>query len=142
MTIAMRPKERTLGGLEFRLNAAKDPSIHKEWIEAMRHSQMFIAPELSNRLIECHRKVGPQSQYNDLITIDNFDVRDRISELKAPLTLIRGVDDPGKPAEYELEIHQAVPGSKYLKLEQAGHFPMAERPDDINRELEKLMHSR
>jgi pimeloyl-ACP methyl ester carboxylesterase len=74
-----------------------------------------------------------------LVTIDNFDVRDRISELKAPLTLIRGVDDPGKPAEYELEIHQAVPGSKYLKLEQAGHFPMAERPDDINRELEKLM---
>ena len=139
MTIAMRPKERAPGGLEFRLNAAKDPSIHEEWIEAMRHSQMFIAPELSNRLIECHRKVGPQSQYNDLITIDNFDVRDRISDLKAPLTLIRGVDDPGKPAEYELEIHQAVPGSKYLKLEQAGHFPMAERPDDINRELEKLM---
>ena len=140
MTIAMRPKERTLEGLEFRLNAAKDPSIHKEWIEAMRHSQMFIAPELSNRLIECHRKVGPQSQYNDLITIDNFDVRDRISELKAPLTLIRGVDDPGEPAEYELEIHLAVPGSKYLKLEQAGHFPMAERPDDINRELEILMN--
>ena len=139
MTIAMRPKKRIQGGLEFRLNAAKDPSIHEEWIEAMRHSQMFIAPELSNRLIECHRKVGPQSQYNDLITIDNFDVRDRISELKAPLTLIRGVDDPGKPAEYELEIHQAVPGSKYIKLEQAGHFPMAERPDVINRELEKLM---
>ena len=66
-------------------------------------------------------------------------MRDRIGELKAPLTLIRGVDDPGKPAEYELEIHQAVPGSKYLKLEQAGHFPMAERPDYINRELEKLM---
>ena len=139
MTIAMRPKERTLEGLEFRLNADKDPSIHQEWIEAMRHSQMFIEPELSNRLIECHRKVGPQSQYNDLVTIDNFDVRDRISELKAPLTLIRGVDDPGKPAEYELEIHLAVPGSKYLKLEQEGHFPMAERPDDINRELEKLM---
>ena len=139
MTIAMRPKDRTPGGLEFRLNAAKNPSIHEEWIEAMRHSQMFIAPELSNRLIEYHRKVGPQSQYNDLITIDNFDVRDRISELKAPLTLIRGVDDPGEPAEYELEIHLAVPGSKYLKLEQAGHFPMAERPDDINREIEKLM---
>ena len=73
------------------------------------------------------------------MTIDNFDVRDRIGELKAPLTLIRGVDDPGEPAEYELEIHQAVPGSKYIKLEQAGHFPMAERPDDINHEIEKLM---
>mgnify|MGYP001213902258 FL=1 len=139
MTIAMRPKERAEGGLEFRLNAAKDPQIYEDWLEAMRHSQMFIAPELSNSLIECHRKVGPRSQYNDLVTIDNFDVRDRIGELKVPLTLIRGMDDPGKPAEYELEIHEAVPGSKYIKLEQAGHFPMAERPDDINRALEELL---
>jgi pimeloyl-ACP methyl ester carboxylesterase len=139
MTIAMRPKERAPGGLEFRLNAAKDPAIHQEWLDAMRHFMMFIEPDLRERLIECHEKVGPKSQYNDLLTIDKFDVRDRIGELKAPLTLVRGVDDPGKPAEYELEIHQAVPGSKYIKLEQAGHFPMAERPDDVNRALEELM---
>ena len=81
----------------------------------------------------------PTVPNNDLVTIDKFDVRDRFSELKVPLTLIRGVDDPGKPAEYELEIHQAVPGSKYIKLEQAGHFPMAERPDDINQALEELL---
>ena len=62
-----------------------------------------------------------------------------IGELKTPLVLIRGVDDPGKPAEYELEIHQAVPGSRYIKLDQAGHFPMAERPGDVNRALEELM---
>ena len=139
MTVAMEPKVRAPGALDFRLNAAKDEKVHQEWLDAMRHVMMFIEPELRERLIECHRKVGPMSQYNDLVTIDKFDVRDRIGELKAPLTLIRGVDDPGKPAEYELEIHQAVPGSKYIKLEQAGHFPMAERPDDVNRAIEELM---
>ena len=139
MTVAMESKARAPGALEFRLNAAKDEMVHQEWLDAMRHVMMFIEPELRERLIECHRKVGPMSQYNDLVTIDKFDVRDRIGELKAPLTLIRGVDDPGKPAEYELEIHQAMPGSKYIKLEQAGHFPMAERPDDVNRALEELM---
>ena len=139
MTVSMRPKERAPGTLEFRLNAAKDEKVHEEWLDAMRHVMMFIEPDLRERLIECHRKVGPISQYNDLVTIDKFDVRDRIGELKAPLVLVRGVDDPGKPAEYELEIHQAVPGSKYIKLEQAGHFPMAERPGDVNRALEELM---
>ena len=139
MTVSMRPKERALGTLEFRLNAAKDPEVHQEWLDAMRHVMMFIEPDLRERLIECHKTVGPTSQYNDLVTIDKFDVRDRIGELTAPLVLIRGVDDPGKPAEYELEIHQAVPGSKYIKLEQAGHFPMAERPGDVNRALEELM---
>ena len=139
MTIAMRPKERAPGSLEFRLNAARDEKVHEEWLDAMRHSMMFIEEGLREQLIECHRIVGPVSQYNDLVTIDNFDVRDRISELKAPLVLVRGVDDPGKPAEYELEIHEAVPGSRYIKLEQAGHFPMVERPDDINRAIEELM---
>ena len=105
----------------------------------MRHTMMFIEPDLRETLIECHRVVGPISQYNDLVTIDQFDVRDRIGERKVPLTLVRGLDDPGKPLEYELEIHEAVPGSKYIKLEQAGHFPMAERPDDINRAIEELI---
>ena len=139
MTVSMRPKERAAGTLEFRLNAAKDAKVHEEWLDAMRHVMMFIEPDLRERLIECHKTVGPMSQYNDLVTIDKFDVRGRIGELTAPLVLIRGVDDPGKPAEYELEIHQAVPGSKYIKLEQAGHFPMAERPGDVNRALEELM---
>ena len=44
-----------------------------------------------------------------------------------------------QPAEYELEIHEAVPGSRYVKLEQAGHFPMAERPEEVNRALEELL---
>ena len=139
MTIAMRPKERAPGSLEFRLNAAKDEKVHEEWLDAMRHSMMFIESGLREQLIECHRIVGPISQYNDLVTIDNFDVQDRISELKTPLVLVRGLDDPGKPDEYELEIHEAVTGSKYVKLEQAGHFPMAERPADINKLIEELM---
>ena len=139
MTVAMRPKERPPGTLEFRLNAAKDEKVHEEWLDAMRHSMMFIEPDLREKLIECHRVVGPISQYNDLVTLDKFDVRDRIGDLKVPLTLVRGLDDPGKPLEYELEIHEAVPGSKYIKLEQAGHFPMAERPDDINQAIEELV---
>lgn len=100
---------------------------------------MFIEPELRERLIECHRKVGPISQYNDLLVIDQFDVRERIGSLKPPLLLIRGLDDPMEPPEYEREIHQAVPGSKYLKLSQAGHFPMAEKPDEVNQAIEEFI---
>ncbi len=141
MTVAMGPKQRAPGGLEFRLRAAEDPKVYQEWTEAMRHAMMFIEPELRDHLIECHEKVGPISQYRDLVVIDRFDVRDRIQTLKAPLLLIRGVDDPGAPPEYELEIHQAVPGSRYLKLTDAGHFPMVERPEEVNRAIEELLAS-
>lgn len=139
MTVAMKPKERSPGTLEMRLNAAKTREGLETWLEAMRHAMMFIEPELRERLIECHRKVGPISQYNDLLVIDRFDVGDRISSLKPPLLLIRGVDDPMEPPEYEREIHEKVPGSKYLKLSQAGHFPMAEKPTEVNRIIEEFI---
>jgi len=141
MTVAMRPKERASGALEMRLRAAEDPATYREWREFQRRALKFVEPELRERLLERHREVGPISQYQDLVTIDRFDVRDRIHTLRPPLLLIRGVDDPGSPPEYEIEIHQAVPGSRYLKLTDAGHFPMAERPEEVNRAIEELVAS-
>ena len=141
MTVAMRSKVRAPGTLDMRLNAAKDPQVYQEWLEFQRHAMMFVEPDLREHLMECHAKVGPISQYRDLVTIDAFDVRDRIDSLQAPLLLIRGVDDPGAPPEYELEIHQAVPGSRYLKLSQAGHFPAAEQPVQVNQAIEEFLRS-
>jgi pimeloyl-ACP methyl ester carboxylesterase len=102
--------------------------VYEQWIDTMRESMRFVAPELRERLIACHRHVGPRSQHHDLMAIDQFDVQHRISTLTPPLLLIRGVDDPLAPAEYEREIHETVPGSQYLTLREAGHFPMAESP--------------
>ena len=142
MTVAMRPKERPPAALELRLKAAMDAEMYEKWLELMRHNLMFIDSELRERLVECHRKVGPMSQHHDFVVIDQFDVRDRINTLKPPLLLIRGGDDPGSPPEYETEIHRAVPGSHYLKLSHAGHFPMAEKPEEFNRAIDEFLASR
>ncbi|PKB63879.1 MAG: hypothetical protein BZY80_04990 [SAR202 cluster bacterium Io17-Chloro-G2] len=141
MTVAMRPKERAPGSLEMRLKAAEDPDTYQEWLEFQRHAMKFVKPELRGRLLACHTKVGPISQYNDLVTIDRFDVRDRIESLQSPLLLIRGVDDPGAPPEYELEIHRAVSGSRYLALRHAGHFPAAEQPEQVNQAIDEFLDS-
>lgn len=138
-TVSMRPKTRSPGAVEFRLKAAEDSQVYKEWLDAMRHVMMFIEPELREHLLTCHDQLGPLSQYNDLVTIDRFDVAERVSTLQPPLLLIRGVDDPSKPPEYELEIHQAVAGSQYLKLPNAGHFPIVEQPDIVNRAIEEFL---
>jgi pimeloyl-ACP methyl ester carboxylesterase len=141
MTVAMRPKERRPDALNFRIKASQDPQVYQHWKESMSHGMMFLEPHLRDHLLDCHDRVGPLSQHQDLITIDRFDVASRIHTLKPPLLLIRGLDDPGTPPEYELEIHQAVPGSRYLKLDNAGHFPMAERPADVNQAIDDFLAS-
>jgi 3-oxoadipate enol-lactonase/4-carboxymuconolactone decarboxylase len=139
MTVAMRPKQREPGAYDFRLRAAEDPVVYERWIDAMRQAMHFVEPERREQLIACHRQVGPRSQHHDLVVIDRFDVRDRISSLKPPLLLISGTDDPLSVEEHEREIHEAVPGSQYLTFRRAGHFPMAEQPEAVNRAMKAFL---
>jgi pimeloyl-ACP methyl ester carboxylesterase len=139
MTTGMRPRERKPGTLEFRLKAAEDSQVYGEWLETMRHQFLFMEPELAEHLVDCHRRVGPLSQYRDFVVIDRFDVRERIHTLKPPLLLIKGADDPAAGPEYEREIHEALPGSTYLRFKNAGHFPFAERPVEVNRAIDEFL---
>lgn len=140
MTVAARPKVRAPGTYDMRLRAAKDPKVYEEeWIAFQRKAMQFVEPGLRERLVERHRQVGPMSQYNDLMTIDAFDVRDRISSLKPKLLLMRGMNDHGNPPEYEKEIREAVPGSQYIQLQGVGHFPLTEFPDKLNPVIEEFV---
>jgi pimeloyl-ACP methyl ester carboxylesterase len=139
MTVAARPKTRPAGAYEMRLRAAEDPKIYEEWLAYQRHALKFVEPGLREQLMERHRQVGPLSQYHDLKTIDAFDVRDRLATLKPKLLLLRGLDDPTHPPEYEKEVHEAVPGSRYVKLSGAGHFPPTEIPDKVNALIEEFV---
>jgi pimeloyl-ACP methyl ester carboxylesterase len=139
MTVAARPKTRSAGTYELRLRAAEDPNVYEEWLEYQRHAMQLVEPGLRERLLERHRQVGPLSQYHDLRTIDAFDIRDRLPTLKPRLLILRGVDDPTNPPEYEKEIHDAVPGSRYVKLSGAGHFPPTEIPDTVNALIDEFL---
>jgi pimeloyl-ACP methyl ester carboxylesterase len=139
MTVAARPKTRAPGTYEMRLRAVDDPKVYEEWLAFQRRAMHLVEPGLRERLMERHRQVGPLSQYHDLMAIDAFDVRDRVATLKPKLLLLRGLLDHGNPPEYEKEIHEAVPGSKYVKLEDAGHFPPTEIPDRFNRLLDGFL---
>src|SRR5207249_3345707 len=139
MTVAARPKTRAPGTYEMRLRAMEDPKVYEEWLAYQRHAMKLVEPGLREQLMARHRQVGPLSQYHDLKTIDAFDVRDRLATLKPKLLLLRGMDDPTNPPEYEKEMHEAVPGSRYVKLSGAGHFPPTEIPDKVNALIEEFV---
>jgi pimeloyl-ACP methyl ester carboxylesterase len=41
--------------------------------------------------------------------------------------------------EYAREIHETAPGSQYLALREAGHFPMAEQPATVNQAMQAFL---
>lgn len=139
MTVAARPKVRAPGTYEMRLRAPEDPAVYAEWVAFQRRAMHLVDPEFRERLMARHLEVGPISQYHDLMAIDTFDVRERIASLQPRLLLLRGMKDHGNPPEYEKEIHEAVPGSRYVKLPEAGHFPPMEIPDRVNALIEEFV---
>jgi pimeloyl-ACP methyl ester carboxylesterase len=139
MTVAARPKVRSPGTYEMRLRAPHDPEAYEAWLAFQRTAMHLVEPGLRERLLERHRQVGPMSQYHDLMAIDTFDVRDRIATLEPKLLLLRGLLDHGSPPPYEKEMHEAVPGSRYVELADAGHFPLTERPDRVNALIEEFV---
>ena len=139
MTAAARPKTRAAGTYELRLQAPADPKVYAEWLAFQRTAMHLVDPELREQLMERHRQVGPISQYHDLMAIDTFDVRDRVSTLKPKLLLLRGLRDHGNPPKYEKEMHEAVPGSRYIEIAEAGHFPLTEVPGKVNRLIEEFV---
>jgi pimeloyl-ACP methyl ester carboxylesterase len=138
MTVAARPKVRPPGTYEMRLRALEGPKAYDEWLAFQFKAMHLVEPGLRERLMQRHRQVGPLSQLEDFKVIDAFEVRDRLATLRPKLLLLRGLQDHGNPPEYEKEIHETVPGSRYVKLPDAGHFPPTEIPGKVNALIEEF----
>jgi pimeloyl-ACP methyl ester carboxylesterase len=71
----------------------------------------------------------------------NHDVTERLNELKVPVQLIWGADDPLFPVAHATKAHSMIDRSKLTVIEGAGHTPQAERPEEFNRVLRRVLDS-
>jgi 3-oxoadipate enol-lactonase len=63
----------------------------------------------------------------------------RLKEIKCPILVIVGADDPGTPVSMAKEIHDNAPGSKLVVLPQAAHLANLEQPAAFTRALEEFI---
>jgi 3-oxoadipate enol-lactonase len=61
--------------------------------------------------------------------IQDFDVLDRLPDVRLPVLVICGDDDPGTPAEGNRTIASLIPGARYVEMPNARHLPMVEYPE-------------
>lgn len=69
----------------------------------------------------------------------NHDATARLNELKLPVQLIWGADDPLFPVAHAARAHAMIRRSKLAVIEGAGHSPQAERPEEFNRVLRRFL---
>ncbi len=65
-----------------------------------------------------------------------LDLRAGLKNLRAPVLVIHGKQDPLETAQ---EVHEAIAGSRLGIIEDAGHFPWLEKPDLVYRLLDEFL---
>jgi 3-oxoadipate enol-lactonase len=71
--------------------------------------------------------------------IPKINVTTRLKEIKCPVLVICGEQDPGTPPAMAREIHENTPGSKLVLIPQAAHLSNLEQPAAFNRALEGFL---
>ncbi len=84
---------------------------------------------------------GDNVAYGDWLACDRFDVMDRVGEVVAPTLVIAGADDWRTPAKYSQFFVDRIKGAKLVTVTGAGHNPMQEKPDEVNRALQAFLDS-
>ena len=73
--------------------------------------------------------------------IPKINLTARLKEIKCPILVIVGADDPGTPPAMAQEIHANAPGSKLVTLPQAAHLANLEQPAGFTRALQDFLSS-
>ncbi len=64
---------------------------------------------------------------------------DRLNEIRVPTLIIHGREDKAVPLRWAEEAHKRIAGSKLVVIDNAGHWPQREKPEEFNRVLVEFL---
>ena len=116
--------------------------------------QPLVEPTLARWFTEPYRKAQPQTmqRIGNLIgstpvagyvgcchAIPQINLSARLKDIRTPILIIVGEDDPGTPVAMSKEIHENAPGSKLVVLPKAAHLSNIEQSAAFNRALDEFL---
>jgi pimeloyl-ACP methyl ester carboxylesterase len=81
----------------------------------------------------------PQVVYGDFSACDEFDVMNRLGEIRCPTLVLCGEDDQLTPPKYAHYLRDGIPGATLTVIPRAGHMVMVEQPELVNSAIEEFL---
>ncbi|HEX5612889.1 MAG TPA: 3-oxoadipate enol-lactonase [Burkholderiales bacterium] len=119
--------------------------------------QPLVEPTLARWFTEPYRKAHPETmqRVGRLIAatpvagyvgcchaIPKINLSARLKEIRCPILVLVGEEDPGTPVAMAREIHENAPGSKLVVLPRAAHLSNIESSEGFNRALGDFLQAR
>ena len=83
-------------------------------------------------------RFGPETQAV-WESLEGFDLRPRLSEVRVPTLVIAGARDRAVTVERARELADALPQGKLLIIGKSGHYPFIEAPDEFLSGVRKFL---
>ena len=120
------------------------PEIIGAWSRSMTGNR--TPPDRAREVVWQISRTTPQVMKGDLTGYANFDQRQHVGKIKAPVLLLRGDADWLVFQEKVEETASRIPGSKVAVFAGTGHYPMTENPlefcDTVRAFLQEAGHGR
>ncbi len=93
--------------------------------------------ELASQRME--KETRPTVLHGDFLACNDFDVSERLDEVKKPTLLLCGTADKMTPLKYSHALHEEIKGSELVEIEGAGHMLMIEKSHEVAQALEDFI---
>lgn len=118
--------------------------IEKDYDAFLDMSGMVAyGPDADREVIDRHRtvfsEVDPGVTFGDYTACNTFDSRGRLSEICVPTLIISGDKDNLMAMKFSTYLDQHIEDSDLQVFPGAGHFVMAEKPDEFRRVVRRFM---
>ena len=119
------------------MEALAQATVERWFTEPFRNSRPEIVSEIRKLIVST-----PVAGYAGCCNaIPKINATARLKEIKCPILVIVGADDPATPVAMAKEIQDNAPGSKLVVLPQAAHLANLEQPAGFTRALQDLLSS-
>jgi 2-hydroxy-6-oxonona-2,4-dienedioate hydrolase len=124
------------------IKAAEDPSwdFIKTRLEFLVHDKSKMTDELVAIRRAIYSQPGYSSVMRDVMCLQEMDIRRRnmftkeqYNSIKAPTLVLWTSDDPTASPEEGRQIADMIPGSRYVVMNECGHWPQFEDAETFNR---------
>jgi pimeloyl-ACP methyl ester carboxylesterase len=92
-------------------------------------------------LLDSNLKCPPSVSSGDFKACDQFDIRERLQEIKAKVLVVTGEDDQLTPPKYGEYLATHIQGAHRVHIMDAGHLLPVEKPEELNQALRNFLGS-
>ena len=119
------------------MEALAQATVERWFTEPFRNSSPQIVSEVRKLIVST-----PVAGYAGCCNaIPKINATARLKEIKCPILVIVGADDPATPVAMAKEIQDNAPGAKLVVLPQAAHLANLEQPAGFTRALQDFLSS-